>query len=109
MAYIDKDKLSEDIRLRYCKDCNNHNEVKCRACWIDDMLGEIEDAPTADVAEVKHGYWIKKGNEKKCSVCKFIYYSNNDEWNGCPNCLAKMDGKDNNVPTNERSDSDAKV
>lgn len=46
-----------------------------------------------ELAEVKYGRWIKRGNEKKCSVCGFIYYSNNDEWNGCPNCLAKMDGR----------------
>lgn len=48
--------------------------------------------PAADVVEVRRGHWIKRGNEKKCSVCGFIYYSNNDDWNGCPNCLAKMDG-----------------
>lgn len=52
----------------------------------------MEDAPTADVKEVKHGEWKKRGNEKKCSVCEFIYYSNNDEWNYCPNCGARMDG-----------------
>ena len=51
-----------------------------------------EDIPTADVVEVKHGYWKFSGNEKKCSVCGFVYYSNNDKWNGCPNCLSKMDG-----------------
>ncbi|MBQ9733938.1 MAG: hypothetical protein IJV74_06865 [Clostridia bacterium] len=46
-------------------------------------------------AEPKRGRWIKRGNEKKCSVCGFIYYSNNDEWNGCPNCLADMrEGKE---------------
>ena len=53
----------------------------------------ISATPTADVVKVRHGHWIKRGNEKKCSVCGFIYYSNNDEWNGCPNCLAKMDGR----------------
>jgi rubrerythrin len=53
------------------------------------ILGRV---PAADVVEVRHGHWIKRGNEKKCSVCGFIYYSNNDDWNGCPNCLAKMDG-----------------
>lgn len=52
----------------------------------------MEEAPAADVVEVKRGKWIKRGNEKKCSVCEFIYYSNNDEWNFCPNCGAKMDG-----------------
>lgn len=62
-------------------------------------LNTLLEQPTADVEEVKHGKWIKRGNEKKCSVCGFIYYSNNDDWNGCPNCLSKMDGKDTNVPT----------
>ena len=38
------------------------------------------------------GKWKKRGNEKTCSLCKFIYYSNNDEWNFCPNCGAKMKG-----------------
>ena len=46
----------------------------------------------ADFEEVKHGEWKKRGNEKECSACKFIYYSNNDEFNFCPNCGAKMDG-----------------
>lgn len=53
----------------------------------------IETAPAADVAEVNHGKWIRKGNETKCSLCKFIYYSNRDIWNFCPNCGAKMDGE----------------
>jgi hypothetical protein len=61
----------------------------------DEVVEMIEDCidnqPTADVAEVKHGKWMKHGNEKKCSECQFIYYSNNDEWNFCPNCGAKMD------------------
>lgn len=51
-------------------------------------------APTIDPEELRpKGHWIKRGNEKKCSVCGFIYYSNNDEWNGCPNCLSVMDEK----------------
>ena len=41
---------------------------------------------------VQYGRWIKSGNEKKCSVCGFVYYSNADEWNGCPNCLARKNG-----------------
>lgn len=53
----------------------------------------MKAAPAADVVEVRHGEWKKRGNEKKCSVCDFIYYSNNDEWTYCPNCGAKMDGE----------------
>lgn len=52
VEYIERQALQQDIHLRYCKDCNNHNKVKCKACWVDDMLGEIAEAPTADVVEV---------------------------------------------------------
>ena len=76
-----------------CKDCIHYDR-----CYLIEHYGaDIEDVETcegfknkADFAEVKHGHWIKSGNEKKCSVCGFVYYSNNDEWNGCPNCLARM-------------------
>ena len=58
---------------------------------IQDLVDIFAEISTADVAEVKHGHWIKRLNEKKCSVCNFIYYSNNDDFNYCANCGAKMD------------------
>ena len=39
---------------------------------------------------MKDARWIMRGNEKKCSCCGFIYYSNADEWNFCPNCGVSM-------------------
>ena len=89
MAYVDKSKLISHIESELIR----WGESEYNALQI---LGDIEDFPTANVVEVKHGHWIKSGNEKKCSVCGFVYYSNNDEWNGCPNCLAKMDGEVHN-------------
>lgn len=69
--------------------------------FFDDMLGAVEEpvfdeeatakASRSDHRE-KEGKWQKRGNEKTCSLCKFIYYSNNDEWNFCPNCGAVMKG-----------------
>ena len=48
---------------------------------------------TADVVEASHGYWIdgKCGHYKICSECNQIadFY-----FDYCPNCGAKMDGKD---------------
>jgi hypothetical protein len=65
MAYIDKELFKQDIKMRYCNNCANPNEIKCRGCNVDDLLGEIEDAPTADVVEVF-----------RCKDCKkFIEYS----------------------------------
>lgn len=56
---------------------------------FDKLLIEIAEGRTPSRRE---GKWKKRGNEKTCSLCKFIYYSNNDEWNYCPNCGAKMKG-----------------
>ena len=47
--YIDADALIENVKRVYCTDCNNYNEIRCRACGTDDALDMIEDAPTADV------------------------------------------------------------
>ena len=48
---IDADAFETDVRCRYCHECDNYNGLKCKACWVDDMLGEIEDAPTIVPAE----------------------------------------------------------
>lgn len=69
----------------------------------------IENAPAADVVEVKHGYWkvlVFKGGrgraraEAKCSICgrDAVYQIIEDKWefeNYCPHCGAKMDGEHN--------------
>lgn len=55
----------------------------------------VERMPTVDAVEVVHGRWIRKGNEMKCSKCKFIYYSNHDDFNYCPNCGADMRERNN--------------
>lgn len=61
----------------------------------------IAEAPTADVAEVKHGYWIYHLDDlfpaestQECSICheeEDITLCND---NFCPNCGARMDGKE---------------
>ena len=68
-----------------------------------DVVEALENEPAADVAEVRHGEWkptyhnyynrdgvCQIADEWHCSECKI--YSRN-EWNYCPNCGAKMDGK----------------
>lgn len=109
---IDADALAERLRLQYCKDCNNYNEIKCRACNIDDTIDFIEDAPVVDAVEVVHGEWIKnepnteamrewhKHGIGKAMSEKSIYWtcSRCGRWGTpslkyCPNCGAKMDGE----------------
>ena len=56
--YIEREAFLKDIEERYCLPCKDagrdHNGCKCRACWVDDMRGDVIDAPTADVAPVVH-------------------------------------------------------
>ena len=88
--YIDAEALTERLRLQFCKDCNSYKEIRCRSCDIDDTIDFIEDAPTADVVEVKHGEWeVKSEFVYTCSVCS---YDSISESNYCRKCGAKMDG-----------------
>lgn len=109
--YIDREALLKDIEERYCLPCKeagkDHNSCKCAVCWVDDMRGEVIDAPAADVAPVVHGRWISlTGCENEgvyCSICKKKVWKSDYAWcskksrnklrsNCCPNCGARMDG-----------------
>lgn len=58
--------------------------------------------PAADVAPVRHGYWIDNGaNGYKwafiCSRCGYVDgHPSDDRYNFCPSCGARMDGGSEN-------------
>ena len=82
MKKLNKDPIGQTIVQRYNID------------------GFIEAFPTADVVEVKHGNWVGIDDDPcetfECDRCGFVL----DDWvqgalyNFCPNCGAKMDGKE---------------
>lgn len=115
--YIEREAFLEDVEERYCLPCKeagkDHNGCVCRACWVDDMCGEVIGASTADVAPVVHGVWIPVHESEIsgwnpevagidpiggyiCSACKNeAIYDCNDKFvlsDYCPNCGARMDG-----------------
>lgn len=55
--YISREAFIADCEGRYCAPCKEQgkdaNGVICRACWVDDMLLEVLDAPAADVEPVR--------------------------------------------------------
>lgn len=61
---------------------------------------DLEQLPTADVVEVKHGEWVSDTHNsyrKFCSICGRSRPRRNDHefassTNYCPSCGAKMDG-----------------
>lgn len=58
-----------------------------------------KDTLAADVQEVKHGQWeeerLVSGEIKyTCSKCGQVFQGESLDFNYCPNCGAKMDGKE---------------
>ena len=92
--YIDREAFLKDAEIRYCMPCKgagkDYNGLKCRACWVDDMMGDVDDAPAADVAPVVHGRWI---HYPDCEVtrCSHCGWSIEECWESkhCPECGAK--------------------
>ena len=83
--YIDIENFCEN----FCH-CNNE--------YCDKSNCPILNAPTADVAEVKHGEWLKH-YQSGVTVSEGFVSSCCDMWNErktpyCPNCGARMDGGD---------------
>ena len=62
MRLIDGDALTDEIMERYCKECDNRKGIKngkyriiyeigdapCRACPMDDIKDELDNAPTIE-------------------------------------------------------------
>ena len=96
--YIDREAFKKSVEERYCLPCKaegkDYNGCRCRACWIDDMLDEVDCFQTAaDVAPVVHARWKRYGkNLGECSECGEIVSVRS---NYCPNCGAQMDEKEN--------------
>jgi hypothetical protein len=100
MRYIDADKLTVYFealaKQAEMEGLHNMAHVHNRCLKI------IEDAPTADVVEVRHGYWTFKNTTYChygcfCSVCGkksgIGGIRENQLKPYCPNCGAKMDGE----------------
>ena len=100
---IDANALIADIAKRYCEPCKaegkDYHEVACRACWVDDMRIEIEDAPTVDAVEVV-----------RCKDCKWYQirqFDNGTPKYDCRKTHALLDVKqDDFCSYGERKDND---
>ena len=97
--YIDADALLD--RLKFKRD-NTDNLDGRKRYGLDSAISQVRKAPTADVAEVKHGEWI----DNHCTACGITPIGEATwttlgltpprfEWfmGYCPNCGAKMDGE----------------
>lgn len=85
--------LKETV-LNYLK---HHSAFKSKS----EIIQDIAECEPADVAPVVHAYWIpQKENYEfkeawmKCSACGYPVSKWTGNTNFCPNCGAKMDGKE---------------
>lgn len=88
--YIEREALLEQRPFSYVGgDLSSYIEgfLDCAA----EAREAIKNAPAADVAPVRHGRWIDSSNGWMCSECE---QDNTYDKPYCPNCGAKMDGKE---------------
>lgn len=110
MRLIDADALIDVLTQRCCKNCDKRmgtkngkrrmiyeiGEAPCRACYVDDVKMELNEAPTIDAEPVRHGKWIYKEFEQskvgyyECSECGYVAF-NEKVCHYCYNCGAKME------------------
>ena len=98
MRYIDEDKVIHAV----CFGCNQEFSDKPCEPSMCSIRQAIKSIPTADVVEVRHGYWIERIEKPSwleddvevyydCSECGTSHWSITPPY--CPECGAKMDGE----------------
>ena len=97
--YIDREGLLQ-IESLLKTDIIENNKV---AIWLyEQIMHDIEAYPSADVAPVRHGRWVKPvpgDGDPCCSECKakqlYLPYVGYFYSKYCPYCGAKLDAKEN--------------
>ena len=103
--YIDREALVEWLKRIPLKDLSDGRGL-CRVIFEDDFKRAIKKIPKGiivDVAPVRHGRWIDKGEYAVCAECGG---RSGTQYDGvepiplmtqfCPNCGARMDGGTDN-------------
>lgn len=100
MRLIDADALIDDLMERYCKECDKRRgvkngeyriiyeigEVPCRACEVDDVKAELEEAPTISAEMTKVNCWLddcKYCEDGVCTAEEIELYDNHVCDGGC--------------------------
>ena len=97
--YIEREALETALNHRLSFLMAENGEYDHYTSGFDEAVTRVEDFPSADVAPVRHGRWIDKGEYAVCTECGG---RSGTQYDGvepiplmtqfCPNCGAKMDG-----------------
>lgn len=93
--YIEREALLDEINIApvSMSICMNVDECKGRIYERERLVRTINDAPAADVVEVRRGQWIyEPGHIPHCSECgRYSDDADTGEAVCCPFCGARMD------------------
>lgn len=113
-TYKDTDKIISHLNdeIEACGNPDVENEPIAYGTMLGLLSAKsfIETAEIADVREVRHGKWISNelGGYKwayYCSECDWVDgYPFNNRHKYCPNCGAKMDGKEQAMSKEKQND-----
>ena len=101
--YIDADALIEYLKKMWARwDEDDWYEAQAKDAMKDD-IEIVNKQPTVDAVPVVHGEWVSEWDRcdfiVRCSACGEIALFKGDGDHAyspyCPNCGAKMDGKEN--------------
>ncbi len=90
--YIDADRINAKLMDEY------HGMISDESMKIYKIMQMLDNAPTADVQEVKHGKWLRTvptstwSYRRVCSLCGQTANMIRTRYTYCPWCGAKMDG-----------------
>ena len=98
--YINRDAVHDLVRslTKYAWTSPVRNEQRVTVD-ADDVQFGVDKIPSADVAPVRHGWWVHEHISEgyawvMCSECEAVIHKIliNKRLNYCPNCGARMDG-----------------
>ena len=90
--------IDADVLLKHLTNCIETTKGLFRSVCVA-IKCFVEQMSTVDAVEVVHGRWEPHPRHPgfdRCSVCRDCIIGNDwaddEKWNYCPNCGAKMDG-----------------
>ena len=94
--YIEREALEKDFNSRLNDLVAEYGQYDHYVRGFEEAVDRLEDAPAADVVEVRHGRWEERPvnvdtptTDLFCSECNFASY--HWRYNYCPICGAIMD------------------
>ena len=93
--YIEREALEVDLNHRLKFLMTEYGEYDHYTSGFDEAVTRVENFPSADVAPVRHGRWVRgETDTKQFFLCNRGRKREHWEGNYCPRCGAKMDGGD---------------